>query len=97
VTLHTTLLEAAELSVANYGNLNLGPTNTDKNRGALEGAGLTPTQVARFITLHSSVVAVYDDLPGAGGQATAFKDAAITGNLTPAIRGTETSGGEVDA
>ena len=64
MTVQDTLLEAAELSVASYGKLNRGPTNTDKNRSALELADLTPTQVARFISLYPTVIASYDDLPG---------------------------------
>ena len=90
------LFSAAELAYASYGKLEAAPTNSPLNIDVLTdplGSVTMPAvEATEFAKRHPTVVASYDDLPGTGFQATVF--AATPGNLTLAIRGTETSGGD---
>ena len=87
MTIQDSLFQNAELSVASYATLALGPTGTDANIAALIQAGMSATQAAEFAARYPTVVAYYDDRPNTDFQVAVFSDAA--GNLTVAPRGTE--------
>ena len=95
------LVNRAELALAAYADLRAGATAQAVNIDAL--APITDptssrTQALSFAARYPAVIASYDDLPGTGFQATVFKDTPKTGTpgyLTLAIRGTESSGGDL--
>ena len=94
------LLNLAELALASYADLLSGNTNRPENRDPLSDAGLVLVQRDAFAARFPGVVTQYADTLANGGlgtglNATVFKDAA--GNLTLAIRGTDSLGLAGDA
>ena len=86
MTIQELFFQNAELSLASYATLDLGPTETAKNIGELIRSGMSLTQATQFAKLYPTVVTTSGD-PTTGFQVTVFKDTA--GNLTVAFRGTE--------
>ena len=83
------LADAAQLALAAYSRLQLGPTDDQKTQ--LEAAGMASTQASNFAIRFPTVVTQYDDTKpggmGTGFNATIFMD--IAGHLSLAIRGTD--------
>jgi len=89
------LWSASGLALASYATLLAGSTNRPENRDPLSDAGLTPAQRDEFAKRFPTVITQYADTLSNGGMgtgfnATVFKD--VPGNLTLAIRGTDSLG-----
>lgn len=94
------LFNSAELSLASYSTLVQGETRLQTSALQAEGKGMSLTQATAFATRFPTVITQYADTLANGGlgtgfNATVFKDA--TGNLTLAIRGTDSLGVTGDA
>src|SRR5882672_2203706 len=86
------LSASAQLALASYANLTVGPSNTVQQRASLVGAGMTDSQALEFVNTYSNVVTQFNDT-ATSFSATVFSD--VSGNLTLAIRGTQTIFGDI--
>ena len=93
------LFNAAELSLASYSTLVHGETGQQTLALQSTGTGMSPTQATAFAARFPEVVTQYADSAagglGTGFNATVFRD--VAGNLTLAIRGTDSLGVTGDA